>query len=180
MYHPLAKIPKGKKLTAFLILLAATLGLTVMFRLIGPFSPNIVDFELAGTVDKASAIISAWDMLAKIQAGFSLGIDYLYMPVYSTTIALACVWGAMLLRNKVWQCIGIILAWGLWLAAIFDAVENYALLTILYGGAVAPYPVIARFCATCKFGLILLGLAFCIVAVVIWASLALKPLRKAA
>jgi hypothetical protein len=48
MYHPLNAIPQGKRLPTFLWLLTATVGLSVVFRLIGPFKPNIVDFELAG------------------------------------------------------------------------------------------------------------------------------------
>jgi hypothetical protein len=179
MYHPLISIPKGKKLPTFLFLLAATIGLTAVFRFIGPFSPNIVDFELAGSVAKASGIINQWSALSKIQAGFNLGIDYLYMPVYSTTIALACVWAAMVLKSRVWRSVGIMLAWGLWLAAIFDAVENYALLTLLYGNVVDPYPMMARLCATFKFSLILLGLAFSAVAAIIRIALSLKPASKA-
>jgi hypothetical protein len=174
MYHPLNAIPHDKRLPAFLILLAATIGLSVVFRMIGPLSPNIVDFELAGTVAAANGILNAWDGLAKMQAAFNLGIDYLYMPVYSTTIALACIWAATVLDRKVWQGMGVALAWGLWLAAIFDAVENYALVTVLYLGAAAPYPMVARFCATCKFGLILLGLAYCVIAAIIWIAIAIK------
>ena len=179
MYHPLISIPNGKRLPTFLALLVATIGLSVVFRLIGPFSPNIVDFELAGSVANASGIINQWNALARIQAGFNLGIDYLYMPVYSTTIALACVWGAMVLKLKGWRGVGIILAWGLWLAAIFDAIENYALVTMLYGNVADPYPMMARLCATFKFGLILLGLAYCAVAAIIRIALLLKPARKA-
>jgi hypothetical protein len=179
MYHPLISIPKGKKLPTFLVFLVATIGLSVMFRFIGPFSPNIVDFELAGSVANASGIINQWSALAKIQAGFNLGIDYLYMPIYSTTIALACIWGAMVLKSRVWRGVGIMLAWGLWLAAIFDAIENYALVTMLYGNVADPYPMMARLCATFKFSLILLGLAFSAIAAIIRIALLLKTARKA-
>jgi hypothetical protein len=178
MYHPLLSIPRGKKLPTFLLLLAATIGLSAVFRFIGPFSPNIVDFELAGSVAKAAGIISQWNALSRIQAGFNLGIDYLYMPVYSTTIALACVWAAMVLKSRVWRTVGIMLAWGLWLAAIFDAIENYALLTMLYSNVADPYPMMARLCATFKFSLILLGLVFSAVAAIIRIGLLLKPARN--
>ncbi len=179
MYHPLLLIPRGKKLPTFLAFLIATIGISIVFRFIGPVSPNIVDFELAGSVANASGILNQWSALAKIQAGFNLGIDYLYMPVYSTTIALACVWGAMVLRSGLWRGVGIMLAWGLWLAAIFDAIENYALLTLLLGNVADPYPVMARLCATFKFSLILLGLAYSAVAAIIRIALLLKTSRKA-
>jgi hypothetical protein len=165
MYHPLSSI--HKKLPVFLAMLAATIAISVVFKLVGPFSPTIVDFELAGSVAKVSGIINAWDAPNKIRAAFNLGIDYLYMPVYSTTIAMACVWGAAVLRAKGWRVIGVLLAWGLWAAAIFDAIENYALVTMLFGTVADPYPQIAQVCASCKFSLILLGLAYCAVAAVI-------------
>jgi hypothetical protein len=181
MYNPLNAIPQGKRLPAFLWLLAATIGITVVFRLIGPFKPNIVDFELAGSVAKSSAIIGAWDTLARLQTCFNLGFDYLYMPVYSTTIALACVMGAGVVSRSGWKNLGVLLAWGLWLAAIFDAVENYALLTMMYGSPADPYPMVAAFCAICKFSLILLGLLYAAVSLVIYivklSRAKLVPLR---
>ena len=166
MTHPLASLPHDKRVRVFVSLLIATLVLTFLFRFIGPNQPTIVDFELAGSVPKAQAIIDAWSETDRIRAGFSLGIDYLYMPVYSTTIALACVLAALVLKSKAWRSIGLLLAWGLWAAAIFDAIENVALFTILLGNNVAPYPQIAQICATIKFGLILAGLAYVVVGVI--------------
>lgn len=163
MRHPLEAIPPQKRPRVFLPLLVATLALTILFRFIGPSQPyTIIDFELAGSVIQAHNIVGGWTELGRIQAGFSLGIDYLYMPLYSTTIALACVWAAgVLARRSSWAgSIGIGLAWGLWLAALFDAIENIALLVILYGSIVDPWPAIAQMCATLKFGLIILGLVY--------------------
>jgi hypothetical protein len=165
MTHPLASLPHDKRVRVFVALLIATLVLTFLFRFIGPNQPTIVDFELAGSVPKAQAIVDAWSETDRIRAGFSLGIDYLYMPVYSTTIALACVLAALVLKSTAWRSIGLLLAWGLWAAAIFDAVENVALFTILLGNNVAPYPQVAQLCATIKFALILAGLLYAVVGV---------------
>jgi hypothetical protein len=164
--HPLTAIPPGKRAPVFVPLLIATLVITILFRFIGPAQPTIVDFELAGSVAKAQAIIDAWNENDRIRAGFSLGFDYLYMPVYSTTIALACVMAAGALKRKAWHSIGILLAWGLWIAAIADATENLAVFTILLGSNVAPWPQVAQTCATIKFGLILLGLFYVVAGVV--------------
>ncbi|MBN1375303.1 MAG: hypothetical protein JXA01_04025 [Dehalococcoidia bacterium] len=178
MSHPLRSIPVGKKLPVFLGLLAATLVLLLVLTLSGPFSPNIVDYELAGSAAKAAGIIGAWDATARIQAGFSLGLDFLYMLVYSTTIALACLWGATVLRSKGWRAIGILLAWGLWLAALLDAVENFALATMLFSNIAEPYPLVAKICALGKFGLILLGLAYCALAAVIRIFVLIRPVQS--
>jgi hypothetical protein len=166
MTHPLAAIVPEKRLRIFVPLLIATLVITFLFRFIGPASPTIVDFELAGSVPKAQAIVDAWNETDRIRAGFSLGFDYLYMPVYSTTIALACVLAAFVLKSKAWRSIGLLLAWGLWAAVLFDAIENVALLTILLSSNVAPWPQVAQICATIKFGLILAGLLFAAVGLI--------------
>jgi hypothetical protein len=167
MAHPLVALSKmpEKRVRVFVALLVATLVLTFLFRFIGPSRPTIVDFELAGSVPRAQAIIDAWSETDRIRAGFSLGIDYLYMPVYSTTIALACVLAASVLKGKAWRSIGVLLAWGLWVAALSDAIENMALFTELLGNNVAPWPSIAQICATIKFGLILAGLLYTIIGV---------------
>ena len=164
--HPLNALPSAKRARVFVPLLIATLVITFLFRFIGPAQPTIVDFELAGSVENAQTIIDAWTETDHIRAGFSLGFDYLYMPVYSTTIALACVMAAGVLHSKSWRIVGLLLAWGLWIAAIFDAIENLALFTILLGNNVAPYPQIAQICAALKFGLIVLGLLYVLVGAV--------------
>jgi len=164
--HPLAAISPHQRARVFAPLLIATLIITFLFRFIGPAQPTIVDFELAGSVDQAAQIVNAWNENDRIRAGFSLGFDYLYMPVYSTTIALACVMAAGVLKSKAWTTIGLLLAWGLWLAALLDGIENLALFTELLGSNVAPWPQVAQICATIKFGLIVLGLLYVIAGVV--------------
>ncbi len=166
MTHPLAALSPDKRVRVFVSLLIATLVITFLFRFIGPDRPTIVEFELAGSVSNARAIIDAWNETDRIRAGFSLGFDYLYMPVYATTIALACVLAAGVLTSKTWRSMGGLLAWGLWAAAIFDAIENVALFTELLGNNVAPYPQMAQICAAIKFGLILAGLLYVAVGLV--------------
>lgn len=168
MKHPLEAIPHGKRLVVFLALLAIFLVITIGFQFVGPAEPSIVDFELAGTTDRAAEIINTWDTQDRIRAGFNLGFDYLYMPVYSTLIALACVWGAGVLASRQWRATGLLLGWGLWAAALFDAVENVALTVILFGTVAVPYPQVAQVCAILKFGLIVLGLVFAAVAAVVY------------
>jgi hypothetical protein len=176
MMHPLESLPKGKKLSVFLWLLVNTFWLSVAFRFIGPSNPNIVDFEFCRTVDKANSILNAWNQTARIQAAFNLGFDYLYIPIYSTTIALACVWAANKLGgNRIWHNMGMLFAWGIWVAAILDCVENYALLKMLEGTVANPYPALATMCASMKFSLILLCLVFCAVVSIVRIIKATRP-----
>jgi hypothetical protein len=160
MSHPLESIANRRKV--FVWLLIATALLSFAFRFIGPENPNIVQFELAGNTTDSQAIVDAWGLTAQqTHAGVSLGIDYLFMPTYSTALALACVLAAGVLTSKRWRSIGIALAWGAWLAAIFDATENFALIKILFGlNAIEPWPQIAAICATIKFALIAIGVIY--------------------
>jgi hypothetical protein len=179
MYHPLNSIPRGKRLSSFLYLLAGTVIVSVALRSVGPSVPSIVDYEFAGNVAQAAGIINAWDANARLRAAFNLGLDYLYMPLYSTVIALACLWGSRLIPGRTWRGTGILLAWGLWLAALLDAIENFALITLLFGEISDPYPQIAQICAAGKFSLILLGLVYCAVAAIIRLLLLARPARAA-
>jgi hypothetical protein len=167
MQHPLARLTPDAQRRVFLPWLIATLLMTLLFRFIGPAKPNIVDYELAGSVSTATDIINAWNENDRMRAGFSLGIDYLYMPLYSTTIALACVWGASVLKRNTWHTLGLLLAWGLWAAAIFDAIENLGLVVSLFGSPIDPWPLVSQVCATLKFALLVFGLVYVVVGVIL-------------
>jgi hypothetical protein len=52
---------------------------------------------------------------------------------------------------------GALAGYGAFVAALFDAVENYSLLQVLLGAYQSSYPAIDAFCASIKFGLLILG-----------------------
>lgn len=187
MSHPLDFVPAVNRKPLFFAFLAATLLLFAAFRVIdAPLrttaAPNgIVSFELAGVPFQAQAIINSWHeagLLASDVAGepvpgmvsraysfavFGLGIDYLFMPVYATALALGILLAAG--RHRGWFfTLGAWLGWGAYAAALFDAIENYALARMLLLNEVwSPYPEIAAFSASVKFVLLLLGLFFALV-----------------
>lgn len=124
---------------------------------------GIVSFELAGTPAQAQLILDSWDARAKQYAAFGLGFDYLFMLAYSAAIGLGCLLAAGVIRGRGWPLasLGVLLAWGMWLAALLDAVENFALLQLLLAGTSnGGWPAVARLCAVLKFGLIFLGLVY--------------------
>ena len=157
-------------------LLALTIVLTVVLQAVDaplktPAAPQgIVSYELAGTTAAAQGILDSWDAGARVHAGFSLGLDYLYMPVYALTIGLACVWAARVLgsRKRWLGSLGRVLAYGLGLAVLLDAAENYALTTMLFSAAAEPWPAVARWCATGKFALIIAGLIYGVAGFGVW------------
>lgn len=162
--HPLAWIPSQARPRLFAALLALTLGLFGVFRLLDsplrtPAAPNgVVSFELAGNPAQANAIIQSWDASAREYAAFGLGLDYLFMPAYALTLSLALLLTTAE-RPRLHQW-GNWLGWGVLLAALFDAVENFSLWQILNGAALTGYPRLAALMATIKFAILLIGIAF--------------------
>jgi hypothetical protein len=165
MKHPLTFIPEGIRKPLFWALLIWTLALFAIFRPLGaPLTTSaapagIVSFELARIPANAQAMIASWDARAQLFAAFGLGFDYLFMPSYAFTIALACLLAAGR-HPGLFTRVGARLGWGAFLAALFDAVENIGLLNSLLGNANSLWPGVSFWCASFKFGLILLGIAY--------------------
>lgn len=168
MRHPLDSLTPGKRKLVFWSLFVLTLVIMVLLNLVGaplitasaPY--GIVSYELAGSLSRAEAILASWDPEARAHAAFSLGFDYLFLLAYSTTIALACLWSAGVLKARGWSlaALGAPLAWGQWLAALLDALENLALTVILFNAPASPWPEIARWSAILKFTLVFAGMVY--------------------
>jgi hypothetical protein len=168
MNHPLDWISPDKRKPIFFALLAGTLILFAVFRVLdAPLrtsaAPNgIVSFELAGTSAAAQTMIDSWDARARLCAAFGLGLDYLFMPVYALTLSL----GILLAAGRhagTFVRLGTAVGWGALVAALFDAVENFSLWKFILGDVQALGPSLAAFCATVKFTLLLLGLAYALI-----------------
>lgn len=129
---------------------------------------GIVSFELAGTLPIAQKIIESWGQTERIYAGLSLGIDFLFIIAYASCIGLGCVLVARSheRRSALIASIGIVLAGALWLAALLDYIENYALIKLLLGSTQAVFAVLAQWCAIPKFLLVGVGIAYVILGAV--------------
>lgn len=163
--HPLSRISPKSRPAVFAALLAVTLFIMVVLNISGGPLRNdeapagIISYELAGDVEGANAILNSWDSEAKVYAEFNLGFDYLWMIFYSTTIALGVVWTAEAFQLKgTLATVFNTLAWGQWLAALLDALENTALTIMLFSQPASPWPQIAYWSAVIKFALVILGL----------------------
>ncbi len=182
MHHPLESIQTSQRRPFFILFLILTLMVIVGMQVVsGPLETaaapsGIISYELAGDVPTAQAILDSWDSGARVRVGLNLGLDYSFLALYSTSIACACAWiaGALRERLRPLASIGLLLAWGQWVAALLDAVENGALLTMLLDAPAQPWPAVAWWCAVLKFALVLLGLLFALAGGV---SLILTPKR---
>lgn len=164
MRHPLEFVPQEARKRLFFTLLILTLSLFAIFRILDTplqtdYAPSgIVSFELAGTPQNAAHIVLTWSAEAMLNAAFGLGIDYLFMPVYAFALAFGTLLAAG--RHAGWlKSLGAVAGYGAFAAALFDAVENYALFQVLLGAFDSSYPMLAAVCATVKFGLLAFGLA---------------------
>jgi hypothetical protein len=123
---------------------------------------GMVAFELAGSVDSSRRLLDSWDVGQRVFAGFSLGLDFLFILVYATCFTIGCLWAVeVFVRRNSWLSgPGRLIAWGQVAAGILDAIEDIALLVQLFSAPRAPWPAVAYWCAVLKFGLILVGLVY--------------------
>ena len=137
---------------------------------------GIVTYELAGSVQRAQAILDSWHAV-RGYAYTNLAADFPFLLLYSTSIGLACLWAGDVFCQRRWLFLAApatALALGQWLAAVFDAIENVALLIMLNAtSAAGPWPQIAWGFAVPKFVLVALGLLYALLG--LCARLFAKP-----
>lgn len=166
--NPIDSLPHDLQFRLFIVFAILTLLILVILSftdspLITDGAPlGIVSFELAGSGSKADAILSSWDWNAKLYAAFSLGIDFLFIPVYMAAFSLGCSLTSWSVRRRSWPLAGVgnLLVWGIFLAGLCDMIENASLLVILFGGGTSLWPRVAALCAGIKFGLLFLALVY--------------------
>lgn len=126
---------------------------------------GVVNFEFCWTVESAKAMMAAWEEkhpgYGRIYAAYNMGLDNLFLFVYSHAIGLGC----MLVGQKIvrWKKIAYFLAWLLIIAALLDLVENYGLIQLLLGSENEFFPKLSYICAIPKFIFVLAGWLFAII-----------------
>lgn len=147
------------------ILIVLTIFILSIFRsldspLQSQISPlGVISFELSGSLEKTQQILSSWNSNANLFAAFGLGFDFLFMAVYAATISLAC--SMISEKHKGWfDRVGVCIGWGAFLAVMFDVIENICLWMLLTGNLSISLPVLAFWCATFKFLIILFGIIY--------------------
>ena len=117
---------------------------------------GMVSFQLCAFDSSCEAILKEWDAPQREMAMFSLGFDYLFIPLY------ACALVAIL--KRVQRRLGRSSGWATSLAvtavlvaAFCDVVENLMLVQVLQAQAATAFSDSASYLAALKF--VLLGLA---------------------
>ena len=170
LQSPFSKLSKAseKKLTiSLLILLLITISSMLFFDsfLKNEIAENgIISFELAKELETSKAVINSWNEQSKIAASLSMGLDFLFLIVYASFIALLI----HKLNDKLWKdttfyTIGNILVWGAFIMALSDAIENIALIRLLMGDLQQYWSSIAYYFAILKFIILALGILYILI-----------------
>jgi uncharacterized membrane protein YuzA (DUF378 family) len=168
---PVGWIDPNYRRSIFWLLLVATLFLFFALDAIGrPLKTagcpqGILSFEFAGNLSRARHIVDSWDAGIRTHAAVNLGLDCLFLVIYPITIALGCalVAASLVHHYPSYSALGTMVAWSQFLAGLLDAVENYALIRLLFGSQSPALPRIAFWCATIKFTLVGLGIMYALI-----------------
>jgi hypothetical protein len=124
-------------------------------------SQGIISFEFAKDLSTSITILNSWDTLAKTAAGLSMGFDFLFLIVYALFISILIHQiNNLLWKHSKFYTLGVTLIWGVFFAAFFDIIENFALIKLLLGDLQQQWSSIAYYSATTKFLLVGLGTLF--------------------
>ena len=168
--QPFSWLPEAHQkgvLIGAILLTAVLMAAIVMTNapLQSPAAPmGIVSLQLAGSLPAARAILASWGTGEQGWAKLNLGIDYLYLFAYATTLSLGCMLLARrFLANRCVAILGVGLSWGVVVAALLDTVENGFLLLLLLGNPLEAWAVLAYWCAVPKFALVLAALTYLVI-----------------
>lgn len=168
--HPLQLRPRSNRaawLAAALVLAVIPLIASQIFTPLNEDQPggaSIVDFEFAGSVERAEEIIGIWEAEDVVGTAKAIQVfDLVYPLIYVAAFA-----GLALGVGRLWAQVGRArladfapaAAWAVTAAAGFDYIENLGLAVSLWGDPAAPWPQIAYVAAAIKFAGIYLALAY--------------------
>ena len=132
-------------------------------------SGQIVSFELARYPADAQQITTQWanaGLTGKAQQ--SIYFDFLFILLYTSGLAVACIFIARLTGHEILVRCGKFLTYLLVIAGICDVIENLSLLSTLRGTISDWHITLAYDMATTKFSLLMLALLFIAVCLVYW------------
>jgi hypothetical protein len=140
-------------------------------------TPGIIEFEFVGNAHRAARFLAEWGPEGRESVRISLIVDYGFMVSYGAFVTL----GGLAARDfgrrhghPALAAVGRIVPWFAAAAAVFDAVENAFLLLIVGGHGGSAAPVIATTCASIKWTLIAVAVAYMAWGAVAWVMHAFR------
>ncbi|NII24105.1 hypothetical protein HB364_03370 [Pseudoflavitalea sp. X16] len=134
-------------------------------------SGDIVRFEVAKEASVAESIVHEWKQVGKYnKAVQSIYIDYLFIILYTSGLAVACAFLSRLTGHEILIRSGKGASWLLAIAGICDVIENVTMTKSLQG-AITHWNVMLTYdMAAAKFSVIILCLLFILVCLIFWLS----------
>lgn len=166
MWHPLLSLTPTVQGWLFLVLLIGTVLLFLRLENLGrrlrtSTAPmGIVSLDMSLSSRESESIIDSWDDEAREDARKHLCMDFFFIPIYSTALAILGVMSARWFGAKgltMLSSLAIWLAWGQWIAGLLDFAGSSTLLRTLqmYPEIPERLPNVSGWCARLKFFLIL-------------------------
>lgn len=132
-------------------------------------SGEIVQFEIAKTVNKANAIIQDWKNSGKYEQGVkSTTFAYLFIVLYTIAIALGCRFISACTGNDILVKGGRGFSWLIGIATICDIIENIAMSETLRGNISQWNVTIAYNLARVKFSIVIVCILFIVACAIYW------------
>ncbi|MFX0012212.1 MAG: hypothetical protein ACFE9R_18000 [Candidatus Hermodarchaeota archaeon] len=178
-------LEKLKKSPSDLILLiAAAIGIVILLILnLLIFEPlakavyfyGILDFEFAWTNGQALTVLTTWGPLGRALEIQGVYWDFLYIFGYVVPLFALILFLSRKFENRT-ATIGLYMSLTPIVAGIFDLLENINLLIMLneYPNFASLVPLLASIFATIKFGFLLVGAIFFLIAIVLFIFQKLK------
>jgi hypothetical protein len=123
---------------------------------------GIVSFEFCAFSASCAVQLQDWGVRGQQLAMLSLGLDYLFIPLYAGLLWLALVRLASLQSIKLQRLTRFAAHLAL-LAGLVDTLENYALIQLLLSQSITPYGMLAALCASAKFTLLALSFSWLLI-----------------
>ncbi len=169
--HPLSWIPvRHERAILVTLILANILVMLGMGMVDGhlrteatPF--GIASFEFIGDAASAERALSAWGEKGRAYAAFSLGLDYLFLVLYSLLAAMLAGTMSRKLERRFPRIskLSVWVAWTFLFTGLFDAMENTALVAVVMGASDDLWPHLGLLFASIKFTLAAVGATYLLV-----------------
>ena len=134
-------------------------------------SGEIVHFEVAKTMPVADNIIQDWKTTGKYEKAVqSVYIDYLFILLYTTGLAVACAFFSRLTGHEILIRAGKGASYLLAAAGICDVIENVAMTKSLQGHITSWNVMLAYDMAAAKFSVVIICLLFLLVCILFYLA----------
>ncbi|MBC7829088.1 MAG: hypothetical protein H7122_15160 [Chitinophagaceae bacterium] len=133
---------------------------------------EIVQFEIAKKVPVAEGILRDWttpDDTKFQKAVTGIYFDYLFIVLYTTALAIACIYFSQLTGHQILKRAGRFFQFLIILAGICDIIENIAMLNSLNGRLNAWNVAWAYNMAVTKFSIIIVTLLFLMICLIFFS-----------